>query len=111
MTNSYRAGMAFSAAAAVRGPARPQPRHSPVRRTGVIPGHFADDVAGVIGKLGIRPAIVRGHAFGNFVGRALATDYRGPVSALVLAAASGKNIPPEINSAPFRADDLTLPED
>jgi pimeloyl-ACP methyl ester carboxylesterase len=94
-------------------PARPQRgivrSAGPV--TGVTPGHLADDVAGVIGKLGIGPAIVLGHAFGNFVGRALATDYRGAISALVLAAASGKNIPPEIDSAPFRAGDLTLPED
>jgi pimeloyl-ACP methyl ester carboxylesterase len=74
-------------------------------------GDLGDDIAGVIGKLRNGPAIVLGHAFGNFVGRALAADHPGTISALILAAASGKDIPPEINSAPFRAGDLTLPED
>ncbi len=92
---------------------RPQPRgiaRSTGPMAGVTLGDLADDIAGVIGKLGTGPAIVLGHAFGNFVGRALATDHSGAISVLILAAASGKNIPPEINSAPFRAGDLTLPE-
>ncbi len=93
---------------------RPQPRgiaQSAGPMTGATLADLADDIAGVIGKLGTRPAIVLGHAFGNFVGRALATDHPGAISVLILAAASGRNIPPEINSAPFRAGDLTLPED
>lgn len=93
---------------------RPQPRgiaRSTGPMTGVTLRDLGDDIAGVIGKLGNGPAIVLGHAFGNFVGRALATDHPDAVCALILAAASGKDIPPEINSAPFRAGDLTLPED
>ncbi|MBV9796111.1 MAG: alpha/beta hydrolase [Actinobacteria bacterium] len=93
---------------------RPQPRgiaRSTGPMTGVTLGDLAGDIAGVIGKLGTEPAVVLGHAFGNFVGRALAADHPGAISVLILAAASGKNIPPEINSAPFRAADLTVPED
>jgi pimeloyl-ACP methyl ester carboxylesterase len=105
----------FTAALAAAGyrVLRPQPRgiaRSTGPMTGITLGDLGADIAGVIGKLGNGPAVVLGHAFGNFVGRALATDHQGAVSALILAAASGEDIPPEINSAPFRAGDLTLPE-
>jgi pimeloyl-ACP methyl ester carboxylesterase len=92
---------------------RPQPRgiaRSAGPMTGVSLDDLGDDVAHAINKLGHGPAVVLGHAFGNFVARALATNHPGKVSAVILAAASCKTVPPEINSAPFRAGDLTLPE-
>jgi pimeloyl-ACP methyl ester carboxylesterase len=93
---------------------RPQPRgiaKSTGPMTGVTLDDLGEDIAHVLGQLGPGPAVVLGHAFGNFVARALATSHPGKVSAVILAAASGKTVPPEISSAPFRAGDLTLPED
>jgi pimeloyl-ACP methyl ester carboxylesterase len=92
---------------------RPQPRGiagSTGPMTGVSLGDLGDDVAHVIGELGHGPAVVLGHAFGNFVARTVATDHPEQVSAVILAAASGPDVAPEVNSAPFRAGDPTLPE-
>jgi pimeloyl-ACP methyl ester carboxylesterase len=90
---------------------RPQPRGiagSTGPMTGVTLGDLGDDVARVINELGNGPAVVLGHAFGNFVARVLATDHPGTVAAVVLAAASGRNVPPDVDAAPFRAGDPTL---
>jgi len=92
---------------------RPQPRGiagSTGPMTAVGLGDFGDDIAQVIGKLGHGPAVVLGHAFGNFVARTVATDHPDQVTAVILAAASGPNVAPEVNAAPFRAGDPTLPE-
>jgi pimeloyl-ACP methyl ester carboxylesterase len=92
---------------------RPQPRgiaRSTGPMTGVGLGDLGDDIAQVIGKLGHGPAVVLGHAFGNFVARTVATDHPDQVTAVILAAASGQQVAPEVNSAPFRAGDPTLPE-
>mgnify|MGYP000258134116 CR=1 FL=1 len=56
---------------------------------------LADDVAKVISVLG-QPAIVAGHAFGNWVARNLATRYPSLVRALVLLAAAHRNFPNEL---------------
>jgi len=92
---------------------RPQPRGiagSTGPMTDVSLGDLGDDVAQVIGKLGHGPAVVLGHAFGNFVARTVATDHPDQVTGVILAAASGPDVAPEVNSAPFRAGDPTLPE-
>jgi pimeloyl-ACP methyl ester carboxylesterase len=92
---------------------RPQPRGiagSTGPMIGVSLGDLGDDIAQVIGKLGHGPAVVLGHAFGNFVARTVATDHPDQVTAVILAAASGPQVAPEVNSAPFRAGDPTLPE-
>ena len=92
---------------------RPQPRGiagSTGPMTGVGLGDLGDDIAQVIGTLGHGPAVVLGHAFGNFVARTVATDHPDQVTAVILAAASGQKVAPEVNSAPFRAGDPTLPE-
>lgn len=92
---------------------RPQPRgiaNSTGPMDHVAMEDLADDVAGVIEHLGDGPAVVLGHAFGNFVARTLATNHPDKVSGLILAAASGHTVDPEVNSSPFRAGDLTLPE-
>lgn len=92
---------------------RPQPRGvagSAGPMTGVGFADMARDVAAVIDALADGPAVVLGHAFGNFVARATAVHHRDKVDCVILAAASGKTVAPEINSAPMRAGDLTLPD-
>ena len=92
---------------------RPQPRGvagsvGPI--TGVGFDDMACDIAAVIDAVADGPAVVLGHAFGNFVTRATAVHHPEKVTAVILAAASGKTVAPEINSAPMRAGDLSLPE-
>ena len=93
---------------------RPQPRGvagSSGPMTAVGFDDMARDVAAVIDALADGPAVVLGHAFGNFVARATAVHHMDKVACVVLAAASGKTVAPEINSAPMRAGDLTLSDD
>lgn len=78
--------------------------------SGVSFEDMANDIAAVIDALARRPAVVLGHAFGNMVARAAAVHHRDKVAAVILAAASGKTVAPEINSAPMRAGDLSLPD-
>jgi pimeloyl-ACP methyl ester carboxylesterase len=93
---------------------RPQPRgiaRSAGPMTGVTLDDQADDIARVLDKLGRGPAVVLGHAFGNFIARVLATNHPAKVSAVILAAASGHTVAPEVNTAPLRAGDPGLPDD
>lgn len=106
---------AFAAAAAAAGyrVLRPQPRGT-ANSTGpmadVTMEDLADDVASVVAHLSQAPAAVLGHAFGNFVARAVAANHPEMVSGIVLAAASGHTVDPEVNSAPFRVGDPALPD-
>lgn len=89
---------------------RPQPRgigKSTGPMTGVAVDDLGDDIARVIDRLGDGPAAVLGHAFGSFVARIVATNHPEKVAAVILAAAAGRTVAPEINSAPMRAGDLT----
>ena len=93
---------------------RPQPRGvagttGPMTAVGF--DDMARDVAAVIDALADGPAVVLGHAFGNFVARATAVHHPDKVACVILAAASGKTVDPEVNSAPLRAGDLTLSDD
>jgi pimeloyl-ACP methyl ester carboxylesterase len=78
--------------------------------TGVGFDDMARDIAAVIDALADARAVVLGHAFGNFVARATAVPHPDKVAAVILAAASGKTVAPEINSAPMRAGELSLPD-
>jgi pimeloyl-ACP methyl ester carboxylesterase len=83
---------------------RPQPRgvgKSTGPMTGVVVDDLGDDIAHVIDQLARGPAAVLGHAFGNFVARTVATNHPERVAAVMLAAAAGRTVPPEINSAPM----------
>ncbi len=106
---------AFVAALAAAGHRvlRPQPRGI-AGSTGplddVTMEDLADDVSRVISHLCDAPAVVLGHAFGNFVARILATNHADKVAGVILAAASGRTVDPAVNSAPFRAGDLSLPD-
>ncbi|GAG46660.1 unnamed protein product, partial [marine sediment metagenome] len=55
---------------------------------------LADDIAGVIKKLGENPVHVLGWAFGNRVARCLAEDHPHLVKSVILLAAGGE-VPPE----------------
>ena len=92
---------------------RPQPRGI-ARSVGPMAAVTFEDMAGdlacVIDKLADGPAVILGHAFGNFVARATATHHPDKVAAVILAAASGKTVAPEVVSAPIRAGDLSLPD-
>jgi pimeloyl-ACP methyl ester carboxylesterase len=53
---------------------------------------------------------VLGNAFGNIVARTVAANHPDKVCAVILAAASGRSVPPEMTSAPMRAGDVALPD-
>lgn len=92
---------------------RPQPRGvagSSGPMSGITFADMAGDIAAVIDDLADGLAVILGHAFGNFVARATAVHYPDMVAAVILAAASGRTVDPQINSAPIRAGDLTLPD-
>jgi pimeloyl-ACP methyl ester carboxylesterase len=93
---------------------RPQPRGVAGSSGPMVAVGFDDmarDVAAVIETLANGPAVVLGHAFGNFVARATAVHHADQVACVILAAASGKTVAPEVNSAPMRAADLTLSDE
>jgi pimeloyl-ACP methyl ester carboxylesterase len=93
---------------------RPQPRgiaRSVGPMTEVTLDEQGDDIARVLGQLGRGPAVILGHAYGSFIARVLATSHPEKVSAVILAAASGRTVTPEVNAAPLRAGDPSLPED
>jgi len=100
---------------------RPQPRgigRSAAPMTGLTLHDYAADVAAVISQQVKGPAIVVGHAFGNFVARMLATDRPDLVKAVVLAAASPGKVPPgsgpviapDVREAIDKSGDLSLPK-
>jgi pimeloyl-ACP methyl ester carboxylesterase len=98
---------------------RPQPRgagasHGPMQNLTLH--DFARDIAAVIRHDGNTPAIIVGHAFGNWVGRMTATDYPELVRGVVIVAAAAKAYPAgfagarELSDAVKKAGDLTRPE-
>jgi pimeloyl-ACP methyl ester carboxylesterase len=101
---------------------RPQPRgigQSTGPMTGLNMHDLAGDVASVVEHENKGPAVVVGHAFGNFVARQLAADRPDLVLGVVVAAASAGKVPPgstekpigpEIRQAIDGPSDLSLPE-
>jgi pimeloyl-ACP methyl ester carboxylesterase len=98
---------------------RPQPRgagasHGPMQNLTLH--DFARDIAAVIRHEGNVPAVIVGHAFGNWVGRMTATDYPELVRGVVIVAAAAKAYPAgfagarELSNAVKKAGDLTRPE-
>ncbi len=92
---------------------RPQPRGL-CGSTGPLDGltlhDFAADIAAVIAAEQAGRAVIVGHAFGNFVARATATDHPDLVRAVVLAAAGAKDFPRELSVLVTRASDMAVPE-
>jgi pimeloyl-ACP methyl ester carboxylesterase len=71
---------------------------------------FAADVAAVIEAEGGGPAVVLGHAFGQWIARTLAADRPDLVRGVVLAAAAAKSAPPELREMLARCVDTDLPD-
>jgi pimeloyl-ACP methyl ester carboxylesterase len=99
---------------------RPQPRGAG-SSTGPMNGlslhDFARDVAEVIRHDGGGPAVIVGHAFGNWVARMTAVDHPQLVRGVVIAAAAAKAYPTgfagakELSEGVKKAGDLSLPDD
>jgi pimeloyl-ACP methyl ester carboxylesterase len=77
---------------------------------------FARDTAAVIQQSGGGPAVIAGHAFGNWVARMTAVDYPGLVRGVVIVAAAAKAYPAgfagakELSDAVRKAGDPALPD-
>lgn len=93
---------------------RPQPRGigaSAGPMQGITLHDYARDVAAVIERNGGGPAVVAGHAFGNFVARATAADFPHLVRAVVLLAATHVwPVPPDVRVSINKSHDRSLPE-
>jgi len=92
---------------------RPQPRGmagSSGPMTGLTLHDLAADVAAVIRAEGGGPAVVIGHAYGNWIARMTAVDHPALVRGIVLAASAAKTYPPELSIAVTRSADMGLPE-
>jgi pimeloyl-ACP methyl ester carboxylesterase len=93
---------------------RPQPRgigKSAGPMQGVTLHDFANDTAYVIRHYGQgKPAIVVGHAFGNWVARMTAVDHPELVRGVVIAAAAAKQYPPALSEKVGKSADMRLPE-
>jgi pimeloyl-ACP methyl ester carboxylesterase len=93
---------------------QPQPRgwgksSGPMR--GITLHDFARDMAAVIEQHGGGPAVMAGHAFGNFVARATAADFPKLVRAVVLLAATHVwPVPPDIRDSINKSHDMKLPD-
>ena len=92
----------------------PQPRGIGASRglmAGVTLHDYAGDVALVIENEGGGPAVIAGHAFGNFVARATAADRPDLVRAVALLAATHVwPVPPDVRESIMKSSDLTLTE-
>lgn len=78
---------------------RPEPRGvgaSAGPMQGVSFHDFAADVAAVLRAEGGRPAIVAGHAYGNWIARTVAADFPALARGVVLVAAGAKSMPREL---------------
>ena len=72
---------------------------------------FAKDIAAVIENEGREPAVIGGHAFGNFVARTLATDRPDLVRGVALLGATHVwPVPPDVRDSIMKSSDLKLPE-
>jgi pimeloyl-ACP methyl ester carboxylesterase len=98
---------------------RPQPRGVGESRgpmTGLSLHDFARDMAAVIRHEGGGPAVMVGHAFGNWVARMTAVDYPDLVRGVVIVAAAAKAYPngfagaKELSEAVRKAGDSKLPD-
>jgi pimeloyl-ACP methyl ester carboxylesterase len=72
---------------------------------------FARDVAKVIEHEASGPAVVVGHAFGNWVARTVAVDHPALVRGVVIAAAASKVYAPELSGYIDKCEDTRLPDE
>jgi len=71
---------------------------------------LARDVAKVIEHENVGPAVIVGHAYGNWVARMTAVDHPKLVRGVVLAAAAAKKYPPELSVLVTKSGDVSLPK-
>ena len=94
---------------------RPQPRgigRSKGPMTGITLHDYARDIAAVIRSNGGGPAVVAGHAFGNFVARTTAADFPALARAVVLLAATHVwPVPPDVRASINKSHEMSLPEE
>jgi pimeloyl-ACP methyl ester carboxylesterase len=94
---------------------RPQPRGiggSTGPMQGITLHDFARDVAAVIEHNGGEPAVVAGHAFGNFVARTTAADFPDLTRAVILLGATHVwPVPPEVRASINKTHDMRLPQE
>ena len=92
---------------------RPQPRgmHASKGPMKDITLHdLARDVATVIERENAGPAVIVGHAYGNWVARMTAVDYPKLVRGVVLAAAAAKKFPSRLSLLVSKSADMKLPD-
>ena len=92
---------------------RPQPRGigGSVGPSETLTLHdYAGDIAAVITAEHDGPAVIVGHAFGNWVARMTAVDHPALVRGVVLAAAAAKVYPPGLSAVVGKVGDPALPE-
>ena len=92
---------------------RPQPRgmHASKGPLKDITLHdLARDVAAVIERERAGPAVIVGHAYGNWVARMTAVDHPALVRGVVLAAAAAKTFPPRLSRLVSKSADMSLPD-
>lgn len=92
---------------------RPQPRgigrsRGPMEKLTLH--DLASDVAAVIPHAGGGPAVVVGHAFGNWVARMTAADHPDLVRGVVILAAAAKTYPAALAEAVTKCADTSLPD-
>ena len=93
---------------------RPAPRgigESRGPQTGLTLHDYARDVAKVIEFENQGPAVVVGHAYGNWVARTTATDHPKLVRGVVIAAAASKRYAPELSGYIDKCEDTSLPDE
>jgi pimeloyl-ACP methyl ester carboxylesterase len=93
---------------------RPQPRGiegSSGPLEGISLHDLAADIAGLIEREGGgKPAVIVGHAYGNWVARMTAVDHPRLVRGVVIAAAAAKAYPPGLSEAVTKSADMSLPD-
>ena len=92
---------------------RPQPRgmHASKGPLKDITLHdLARDVATVIERENAGPAVIVGHAYGNWVARMTVVDHPKLVRGVVLAAAASKKFPPRLSQLVSKSADMAVPD-
>jgi pimeloyl-ACP methyl ester carboxylesterase len=93
---------------------RPAPRGIGQSRgplTGITLHDYALDVAKVIEHEARGPAVIIGHAYGNWVARMTAADHPKLVRGIVIAAAGAKNFPAYLSGYIDKCEDASLPDE
>src|SRR5262252_3590758 len=92
---------------------RPQPRGIGKSRgpmQGLTLHDLASDIAAVIAGASAGPAVLVGHAFGNWVARMTAADHPRLVRGVAILAAAAKTYPKELAEAVTKCADPSLPD-